>query len=150
MDTMENSTHQALIERLLSETGAEQALCAGTGLAHPRCVPCSLEDLHDLPAEARYPLAIVAADLVQLQAMVQDGRLAALRDLHAQRLVVIPAGSARNRRAESEALLRALGLRPLREGHGVWYHDLYDYKETPDWLNSRFWANPELWDRYRW
>ncbi len=150
MNAMDNSAHQALIERLLSETGADRALCAGPGLAHPGCDACDLEALHALSADTRYPLAIVAADLEQLQAMSRDGRLAALRDLHARRLVIIPTGSARDRRDESESLLRALGLRPLREGHGVWYHDLYDYKETPDWLNPRFWANPELWDRYRW
>ena len=27
---------------------------------------------------------------------------------------------------------------------------LYNYKRTPDWLNSRFWANPERWDKTRW
>ena len=27
---------------------------------------------------------------------------------------------------------------------------LYNYKHTPDWLNSRFWANPEHWDKTRW
>lgn len=28
--------------------------------------------------------------------------------------------------------------------------DLETYKQTPDWLNSQYWANPELWDKYRW
>ncbi|MDD3447840.1 MAG: DUF6231 family protein [Gammaproteobacteria bacterium] len=28
--------------------------------------------------------------------------------------------------------------------------DIATYKVTPDWLNSRYWANPELWDRYWW
>lgn len=28
--------------------------------------------------------------------------------------------------------------------------DLYDYKPTPEWLNARHWANPELWGKYRW
>ncbi len=28
--------------------------------------------------------------------------------------------------------------------------DISTYKTTPDWLNPRNWANPELWERYRW
>jgi len=147
---MDKHEHRHLIDRLLHETGATTALCAGSGLDHPACHAISLQSLATLPADERHELAIVACDLEELEAMSRDGRLAALRDLHAKRLVIIPVGSARARRSDTEALLRAHGFRPLRAGHGIWYHDLYDYKETPDWLNPRFWANPELWDRYRW
>ncbi|WP_290652932.1 DUF6231 family protein [Aquisalimonas sp.] len=28
--------------------------------------------------------------------------------------------------------------------------DVGTYKTTPDWLNPRYWANPELWGKYRW
>lgn len=31
-----------------------------------------------------------------------------------------------------------------------WQFNLYDYKRQPDWLNARFWANPENFDKYRW
>ncbi len=27
---------------------------------------------------------------------------------------------------------------------------IFDYKDAPDWLNSRFWANPQMWDKARW
>lgn len=32
----------------------------------------------------------------------------------------------------------------------IYRYDIRDYKTTPDWLNSRYWANPERWDRERW
>ena len=32
----------------------------------------------------------------------------------------------------------------------VWQFNLFDYKHLPDWFNSKFWANPELWDKFRW
>ena len=32
----------------------------------------------------------------------------------------------------------------------LWQFNLFDYKQLPDWLNSRFWANPEMWDKARW
>ncbi|WP_259740705.1 DUF6231 family protein, partial [Pseudomonas poae] len=27
---------------------------------------------------------------------------------------------------------------------------LLDYKQVPDWLNARFWANPENFGKYWW
>ncbi|MFE1698566.1 DUF6231 family protein, partial [Acinetobacter baumannii] len=24
------------------------------------------------------------------------------------------------------------------------------YKHVPDWFNSKFWANPENWNKFRW
>lgn len=49
----------------------------------------------------------------------------------------------------------ALGLRLFRdykdEGDVIVYRfELSDYKTTPEWLNSRHWANPELYGKYRW
>ena len=32
------------------------------------------------------------------------------------------------------------------EGVRVHYYDIDTYKTVPDWLNARFWANPERWE----
>ena len=32
----------------------------------------------------------------------------------------------------------------------VWQFNLFDYKHLPDWFNTKFWANPELWNKFRW
>ena len=100
----------------------------------------------------RAALAILSADWLQAAAKARrlERDLAALRDLYAEGIVAI---------ADTECPLapsqwRALGFRP-------WWHDadsgitlqgfnLYDYKQRPDWLNAKYWANPELWDVYRW
>lgn len=31
-----------------------------------------------------------------------------------------------------------------------YYFDLKTYKPVPDWLNPKFWANPQNWGRFRW
>lgn len=31
-----------------------------------------------------------------------------------------------------------------------WQFNLYDYKQHPDWLNAKYWANPENFNKYRW
>ncbi|MGD8939893.1 MAG: DUF6231 family protein [Gammaproteobacteria bacterium] len=32
----------------------------------------------------------------------------------------------------------------------VYAFDIASYKTTPDWLNNKYWANPELWDKHWW
>ncbi len=44
----------------------------------------------------------------------------------------------------------ALGFRGTALPEPVFNYDIRDYKHTPDWLNARHWANPELWGKYRW
>ncbi|MDG4868168.1 DUF6231 family protein [Guyparkeria sp. 1SP6A2] len=44
----------------------------------------------------------------------------------------------------------ALGFRGTELPEPVFKYDILDYKHTPDWLNARNWANPELWGKYRW
>lgn len=43
----------------------------------------------------------------------------------------------------SDALVEQLSL-------SLWQFNLYDYKRLPNWLNSKYWANPENWDKHRW
>ena len=49
--------------------------------------------------------------------------------------------------------LQSLGFLLLEQysnKDSLFYFDIYDYKRIPDWLNSRFWANPERWGKERW
>jgi hypothetical protein len=42
----------------------------------------------------------------------------------------------------------AFGMQRLAEaedGHLLYLFDLHTYKSAPDWLNSKYWAHPELW-----
>lgn len=52
--------------------------------------------------------------------------------------------------ALDDTTFRALGFtlstpEPL-QGLRLYYYDLDTYKTVPDWLNARFWANPERWE----
>lgn len=100
-------------------------------------------------------MAVVAGDLQALGATGAARLLAQLRDLYAGWVIVVteqatpPPGLSRRE-------LVGLGFSLLGEatyhGQSVWVYefDMATYKTTPDWLNSRYWANPELWDKYRW
>ncbi len=84
--------------------------------------------------------------------MLEDDRnqlVAVLRDQLARELVIL---------LEEETIwpstdLISLGLRQLPFDTGEcrgFYFALESYKRVPDWLNTRFWANPENFNKYRW
>ncbi len=77
-----------------------------------------------------------------------------LRDVLAGRVLVI---APRDKPSVlSRSALISLGFHraetSLDEGaKRPWYvFEMAYYKVTPDWLNARHWANPELWDKFRW
>lgn len=74
-----------------------------------------------------------------------------LRDLFAEQSLLLTSV------ALSELNLTSLGYIPLTiETQNdmppliSWQFNLYDYKQRPDWLNAKYWANPENFDKYRW
>lgn len=75
--------------------------------------------------------------------------VARLRDVQAQRILWLLDGSVPWERKD----LLALGFRLLDgsdDGQRLYGYDIDNYKTTPDWLNAKHWANPELWGKYRW
>jgi len=103
--------------------------------------------------------AAVVAHALEGLGKTEGGRLiSALRDLYARTLyvaVTVEPSSTPGGHGWVHRDMIALGLSLLCEldetgAERLYYYSLYDYKKTPDWLNPRYWANPELWDKYRW
>lgn len=73
------------------------------------------------------------------------------RDLFARHTLVIkPAHSALNLTEFGFSRITNEVLGWLQTPVELWQFNLFDYKQLPDWLNSKFWANPENWDKFRW
>lgn len=108
--------------------------------------------LERLPEQGRYDFALLVNVLDALPRRRAEQLLARLRDVHCSHfLVALPADTAWQAND-----LYAFGLHALPEASArcpalvLYGYDLYDYKKTPDWLNPDHWANPQLWDQYRW
>ena len=150
-----------MLARILSETGASAPLLisdaealgeqlkphpGGHWLSGPEALPQTLERMSA-------DLAIVDA-----AAALPPGNATALvswlRDVHVQKVLVMARSD--NAGELSRHSLIGLGFHRLAvsrdaTGRRRWYeYDMAHYKVTPDWLNPRNWANPELWDKYRW
>lgn len=81
-----------------------------------------------------------------------DAVIAHLRDFLSLELYVLHTGDS----MEQTRRMGALGLHCLQtfevdeQPWGLNHFSLKTYKKTPNWLNSRFWANPQLWNKFRW
>jgi hypothetical protein len=139
---------------------------------HPQCRLCEVEISQingaqkDLSIamqwqdrENIFDFAIVANAAEHLDKNTAVHLLARLRDLYAKKLlVVVPMGDQwkNHQSLWQETDLLALGfikkanLQVAQKPVYVYAFDIVTYKTTPEWLNSQYWANPELWDKYWW
>lgn len=143
-------------QRLLCISGDPIPAVAAYIEQHPQC---ALFETHQVPladelANQRYDMAIVADQLEKLDKRQGVELLAGLRNLSVSRMAVLVEleqppdwqasdfyGLAMQRDARFEKDQRCLTL---------FTYDLAEYKTVPDWLNAKYWANPENFDRYWW
>jgi hypothetical protein len=130
----------------------DQTSSAVTHIEHTR-LDAGLDQL------ARHDLAFIVNAFERLPKVRAAAAIGRLRDLLSERLyVLLPCGEGWDGHISGwePGELRAYGLSVAAEYEldgrtvGLYRHDLYDYKQTPDWLNARNWANPALWDKFRW
>ncbi len=115
---------------------------APTGLA--------LEAATDLLTELGRQDLVLVGGLEALPRKDGEILLSRLRDVYARRVLarVVLGGTWRHNDMTAFGFTRLAEMDPA---DGVLYgFDVASYKTTPDWLNPRYWANPELWDKYRW
>lgn len=122
---------------------------------------CTLDELGNLPFVQRYDLAVVNLyDEPLVHSDERSGRLTIvqqglvrLRDLLAKQVMIRTSPA-------HEQLLRSLGYSRLMTDNKAtaesvdqpvyWQFNILEYKQVPDWLNAKFWANPENFGKYRW
>ncbi|WP_273779095.1 DUF6231 family protein [Acinetobacter sp. GSS19] len=148
----------SMLDDLSKEQPIQTALCIGQNLAQDDLNSTiqwnyfNVTDFLNLPFTQRYDLAFVLFDTTDTRDLMDIHKsqlLVKLRDLMAKRIVVVSS-------LQDEKLLRALGFTQLidKTAHdsdfALWQFNILTYKHVPDWFNSKFWANPENWDKYRW
>ena len=96
-------------------------------------------------SDSRAQLALVKDALHALDAAQARTLLARVRDFISPRIIVM--ADVHCPLARQDFL--GLGYETLAADEGeqiaLYQFDLATYKQVPDWLNARFWANPERW-----
>ena len=108
---------------------------------------------------ARFDLGVVCGVIEHMELREAGVLIARLRDLLCQRLLlVVPIGEQwehhRSQWQQPDLLAYGFTLLSSKQRDGrrveVYGFDLATYKTTPDWLNAKYWAHPELFDKYWW
>lgn len=76
-----------------------------------------------------------------------------LRNLYAPYIILITDPAQALRQGWQFCDYLAMGLQHIAgsaDGLQVFSYAIENYQPKHDWLNSRFWANPENYDKYRW
>ena len=115
-----------------------------------RAAPGELpEDL----AGQRFDLALIIDCLEHLPKRTGLQLLGGIRNLNASRIAVLADLTACGwKETDFFALARQSNERFQRDEQvlTLFTYDLREYKQVPDWLNARFWANPENFGKYWW
>jgi hypothetical protein len=151
----EQNVIASMLDDLSKEQSIHTALCIGQHIDQNASIQWhyfNVTDFLNLPFTQRYDLGFVLFDTDEMQSIseVQKSQLLVkLRDLMAKRIVVVS-------KFNDEKLLRSLGFTQLIDktthdsDFALWQFNILTYKHVPDWFNSKFWANPENWNKFRW
>lgn len=153
---MADLTHDVLA--LAAQYEPRRLLAAGDAairlLEHYQDDAVEVERLDPATADRRYDFALVAGYLEQVTPHEGAALLARLRDVQAQRFAVIVPEQRETHWTPDTFIALGMSI------HGHYHeagqplllatYDIANYKRTPDWLSPENWANPELWDKYRW
>ncbi|MDH0648407.1 DUF6231 family protein [Pseudomonas sp. GD03858] len=104
-------------------------------------------------AARRFDLAVLVDCLEHLPKRTGLELLGGIRNLNASRVAVLADLSACGWQDTDFYSLALSASEKFQRGDQVlslFTYDLHDYKQVPDWLNARFWANPENFGKYWW
>ena len=111
--------------------------------------PFTLEQLANM---VTFDLAIVSQITESLPKSQAIEWLGLIRNCYAQHIIVISDTDAATEQGWQLADYLALGLQrvAITPSHQIFSYAIESYQPRRDWLNSRHWANPENYDKYRW
>ncbi|MFB4394149.1 MULTISPECIES: DUF6231 family protein [unclassified Pseudomonas] len=104
-------------------------------------------------AAQRFDLAVLVDCLEHLPKRGGLELLGGIRNLNANRVAVLAdLGACGWRDTDFFALALSASEKFRRDEQvlSLFTYDLHDYKQVPDWLNAKFWANPENFGKYWW
>ncbi len=129
------------------------------------CQACTLHEVIDAPTlkqldkYGRYDLVFVSHVLENMPKPRAEQLIARLRDLHGDRLIIVlPIGKDWPKHTSywQQTDMLGLGFSQVAEFQyqqhlvHIYAFDIASYKTTPDWLNNKYWANPEMFGKHWW
>ncbi|WP_095162281.1 DUF6231 family protein [Pseudomonas sp. Irchel 3F5] len=163
IDGFSQRTPQQALAALLDRYAPQRLLLIGERFpaleafaqAHPQ-VQIAVASPGPLPTELaaqRFDLALLVDCLEHLSKRDGLQLLGGIRNLNASRVAVLADLSACGwQETDFFALALQASEKFQRDSQvlNLFTYDLREYKQVPDWLNAKFWANPENFGKYWW
>ncbi|MBT9612777.1 MAG: hypothetical protein IV108_05865 [Burkholderiales bacterium] len=152
--------HEAMPDTLLAIGPQAAEVFADYCHVKPGCALTQLATgdwLEQVSTAGRFDFIFIAGVLEYLPKRDAGILLASLRDVHAMQLyALVPIGKAWLNHASFWEYNELIGFGMERVNIyaknglplALLKFDLRTYKTTPEWFNSKYWARPELWDKY--
>ncbi|TBU94700.1 DUF6231 family protein [Phytopseudomonas dryadis] len=142
-------------KRLLLIGASELPAVAAFQRAHPhsQVAHSTAGDLPNELAAQRFDLALVVDCLEHLPKRTGLQLLGGIRNLNASRIAVLVDLDASGWRDTDFFALALQASERFERGEqtlSLFTYDLLEYKQVPDWLNAKFWANPDNFGKYWW
>lgn len=163
-ESLSSRTPQQAIAALLARYTPTRLLLIGASelpavvayqAAHPDCqiAHAAAGALPTELAAQRFDLALVVDCLEHLPKRTGLELLGGIRNLNASRLAVLVDPQASDWQDVDFFSLALQASERFQRGEQtlrLFTYDILDYKQVPDWLNAKFWANPEMFGKYWW
>ncbi|UUQ63447.1 DUF6231 family protein [Pseudomonas fuscovaginae UPB0736] len=163
-ESISSRTPQQALAALLDRYAPQSLLLVGASsfpaleafqAAHPQ-TQVAFAEPGPLPAELaarRFDLALVVDCLEHLPKRSGRELLGGIRNLNTSRIAVLvdmPAADWQDSDFFALALQSSERFQRDQQVLTLFTYDLREYKQVPDWLNAKFWANPENFGKYWW
>jgi DNA-binding transcriptional LysR family regulator len=163
-DSYSSRTPQQALAALLDRCAPKRLLVIGAGGFPALQAFCEAHPLTELAqaapgqlpvdlASQRFDLALVVDCLEHIPKRVGLELLGGIRNLNASRIAVLADLNACGwQPTDFYSLALQTSERFARDAQvlTLFTYDLREYKQVPDWLNAKFWANPENFGKYWW
>ena len=83
----------------------------------------------------------------------QINTLATIKTFHQDKFIIINKYKKEKKKVDFHNTLMSFGFKLLftdefqKIFYDIYEYNIIDYKNKPEWLNSDYWANPELWEK---
>ncbi len=126
------------------------SMCDGiTQSSHQLTGPFSLAQLTDLSA---FEVAVVSDLTETLTKTEAESWLGLLKNRHSPHIILVVDRNIAEQKAWQFADFLSLGFKLIKQidNWQIFHYAIESYQPKKDWLNSRYWANPENFEKYRW
>ncbi len=108
--------------------------------------------LNKLKKSSAYDLVIISEITDFLSKREATEWIGTIRNYHSTHIILITDRIASRLKGWQFSDFLALGLKLMgsTDHEDIYSYAIESYQPKKDWLNNRFWANPENYDKYRW